>query len=68
MTGAIDGKPAEPAAWTFQRSDGGRSFYTSLGHKEDFQNPDFQRLLFNGMVWASGIETADFIRVEKVKP
>jgi type 1 glutamine amidotransferase/nicotinamidase-related amidase len=68
MTGAIDGKPAEPTAWTFQRNDGGRSFYTSLGHKEDFQNPDFQCLLFNGLVWASGIEKADFIRVEKVKP
>ncbi|MFN7289576.1 MAG: ThuA domain-containing protein [Pirellula sp.] len=68
MTGAIDGKPAEPTAWTFQRSNGGRSFYTSLGHKDDFQIPAFQRLLFNGLVWASGIEKADFIRPERVKP
>ena len=26
------------AAWTFQRSDGGRSFYTSLGFKTDFES------------------------------
>ena len=37
--------PAEPVAWTFQRSDGGRSFYTSLGHPQDFENPLFVCLL-----------------------
>ena len=62
MSGATDGKPAEPVAWTFERANGGRSFYTSLGHKDDFQNPAFQRLLFNALVWASGIENAEFVR------
>ncbi|MEQ1903152.1 MAG: ThuA domain-containing protein [Pirellulaceae bacterium] len=65
MSGAIDGKPAEPVAWTFERTNGGRSFYTSLGHKDDFQNPAFQRLLFNALVWASGIEKADFVIPKK---
>ena len=27
---------AEPVAWTFERADGGRSFYTSLGYETDF--------------------------------
>lgn len=67
MSGAIDGKPAEPVAWTFERASGGRSFYTSLGHKEDFQNPAFQRLLFNALVWASGVEKADFVIPKKDK-
>ncbi len=33
VQGEIEGKPIEPAAWTYKRADGGRSFYTSLGHK-----------------------------------
>jgi hypothetical protein len=53
MLGRIEGKPAEPAAWTFQRADGGRSFYTSLGHKSDFENPAFVRLLLNSIYWAT---------------
>ncbi|QDS93096.1 Trehalose utilization [Roseimaritima multifibrata] len=52
LNGKIEGKPAEPVAWTFTRADGGRSFYTSLGHKTDFQQPAFQRLLKNGIDWA----------------
>ena len=56
MTGAVNGAPAEPVAWTFTRGDGGRSFYTSLGHKADFQNPAFVRMLVNGLCWAAGIE------------
>jgi hypothetical protein len=43
MTGAIDGAPTEPVAWTFTRTDGGKSFYTSLGAKADFENPAFVR-------------------------
>ncbi|TWT57943.1 Trehalose utilization [Thalassoglobus neptunius] len=51
MTGAVEGEDPEPVAWTFQRADGGRSFYTSLGHVDDFQNPTFQQLLKNGIDW-----------------
>lgn len=56
MTGSIDGAPAEPVAWTFARADGGRSFYTSLGHPGDFENPAFVRLLVNALAWAAGVE------------
>jgi type 1 glutamine amidotransferase/nicotinamidase-related amidase len=55
LSGRIDGLPTEPVAWTFKRSDGGRSFYTSLGHPGDFENPSFVRLLVNGLNWAAGL-------------
>ncbi len=53
LQGEIAGKPVEPAAWTFTRADGGRSFYTSLGHTGDFENPAFNRLLVNALHWAA---------------
>ncbi len=55
LTGTVEGQPAEPIAWTFRRADGGRSFYTSLGHLDDFENVEFLRLLTNGLHWAAGI-------------
>ena len=55
-TGKADGHPAEPVAWTYQRPDGGRSFYTSLGHPRDFANRHFQQLLRNGIYWANGLD------------
>lgn len=58
LTGqTADGKSEiEPVAWTNQR-DNRRVFYTSLGSPEDFENPNFRRLLLNGILWALG----DFI-------
>ena len=57
VRGRVDGNPQqEPVAWTFARADGGRTFYTSLGHKDDFEQPAFQRLLLNGIYWAAGLE------------
>lgn len=53
LLGAIPGRPPEPIAWTFQRADGGQTFYTSLGHPDDFQNPAFIRLLVNAIAWAA---------------
>jgi type 1 glutamine amidotransferase len=41
LVGKAEGQPEEPAAWTFERQDGGRSFYTSLGHVDDFENARF---------------------------
>lgn len=41
----------EPVAWTFTRADGGRSFYTSLGHPDDFQRPEFTTLMTNALGW-----------------
>ncbi|MAX38743.1 isochorismatase family protein [Gimesia sp.] len=58
MTAEIPGKPVEPVAWTFQRKDGGKSFYTSLGHPGDFKQPEFVRLLTNGIYWAAGLDPA----------
>ena len=45
----------EPIAWTWTRPDGGKSFYTSLGHPGDFGVPAFRKLLKNGLDWAAGI-------------
>jgi hypothetical protein len=57
MMGRIEGDaPHEPVAWTNIRTNGGRVFYTSLGHRDDFKIPDFQRLLKNGIYWAAGLE------------
>lgn len=56
MRGRVEGiGQQEPVAWTFQRKDGGKTFYTSLGHKDDFEQPAFQRLLLNGIYWAAGL-------------
>jgi type 1 glutamine amidotransferase len=58
LTGTIPAQPnvsAEPVAWA--RVVGPkkmRVFYTSLGHWEDFKEPDFRRLLGNGIAWALG--------------
>jgi hypothetical protein len=35
----------EPVAWLFTRKDGGTSFYTSLGHADDFKGKEFPQLL-----------------------
>jgi nicotinamidase-related amidase/type 1 glutamine amidotransferase len=55
ITGEIEGASPEPMAWIFQRAGGGKSFYTSLGNAEDFENPAFQRLLYNAVYWAAGL-------------
>ncbi|MEZ6128286.1 MAG: ThuA domain-containing protein [Planctomycetaceae bacterium] len=47
LLGSIPNAAREPVAWFNKRSDGGTSFYTSLGHIEDFANVEFQKLLKN---------------------
>ncbi len=43
-----------PSVWT-QEFDGGRQWYTSLGHKkEDYQNPDYRRHVLGGIEWVVG--------------
>jgi nicotinamidase-related amidase/type 1 glutamine amidotransferase len=54
LMGTIPDKPSEPIAWTFRRADGGKSFYTSLGHPDDFAEPAFRKLLVNALRWATG--------------
>ena len=45
---------ALPLAWTLNE-DGGREFYTSLGHqKEHYQNPILYRHILGGILWAMG--------------
>ncbi len=42
-----------PIAW-YQEYDGGRSFYTALGHKEiHFRDPWFLKHIYGGIYWAA---------------
>lgn len=53
LIGTIADKPSEPVAWA--RTYGPRKariFYTSLGHPDDFKDPQFRRLLVNAIEWA----------------
>jgi type 1 glutamine amidotransferase len=43
----------DPITWT-RLHNGGRVFYTSLGHQQDFQEESFRRLLSNAIHWAAG--------------
>jgi type 1 glutamine amidotransferase len=49
--------PVEPLAWTrsYKSSTGktSRVFYTSLGNKDDFAQPAFQKLLTGAVKWGS---------------
>jgi type 1 glutamine amidotransferase len=45
-------KAIEPIAWT-RTFKGGRIFYTSLGHQQDFTEPSFLRLLGNAILWTA---------------
>ena len=51
LTGSIPGQKPEPVAWTNMYKQA-RIFYTSLGHPDDFGNPQFRRLLINAVFWA----------------
>lgn len=53
LMGRVQGHDPEPVAWTFTRKDGGRSFYTSLGHPDDFETPAFASMLKNAVDWAA---------------
>jgi nicotinamidase-related amidase/type 1 glutamine amidotransferase len=52
LTGSQQGR-SEPIAWT-RSYHGARVFYTSLGHKEDFKQPQFRRMLVNAVGWGMG--------------
>lgn len=54
MMGRVaDREPHEPVTWTYLTKQGGRVFYTSLGSPDDFQLPQFRRLLRNAVYWAA---------------
>ena len=54
LIGSIEGKPTEPVAWVNRSKFGGRVFYTSLGHRDDFKQSAFNQLLRNAITWAVG--------------
>lgn len=53
LIGSIPNQPPEPVAWTNSYGKS-RIFYTSLGHIDDFKDPQFNRLLGNAVLWALG--------------
>ncbi len=60
MMGRVNGRtPEEPVTWTFTRKDGGRSFYTSLGHADDLAIESVRRLIVNGIYWSAGLSIPD---------
>jgi type 1 glutamine amidotransferase len=65
LVGSVDGEAAQPVAWTFIRGDGGRTFYTSLGHPGDFKQVAFESLLSAGIHWACGLPMHSLEEIEK---
>jgi type 1 glutamine amidotransferase len=56
LFGSWADKPPEPVAWTtFYGPKKARIFYTSLGHPDDFKNPQFRRLLINAIRWGCNL-------------
>ena len=55
ITGSIPNEPAQPVATTFLRPDGGRSFYTAIGHEKDLALPQVTSLVVNAIYWAAGL-------------
>ena len=43
-----------PVAWTWVSASGARTFMTTMGHPEDFQQEAVQRVFFNAVHWALG--------------
>jgi type 1 glutamine amidotransferase len=62
-------RPNYPCTWA-QQYGKGRSFYTSMGHREDvWTNPIFQQVLVGGLKWAVGDVQADVTpNIDKVTP
>ncbi|MCW8131901.1 MAG: ThuA domain-containing protein [Planctomycetota bacterium] len=44
-----------PVAWTRQTKAGGRVFFTTLGHPNDFEQAPVRTLALNGLRWALGV-------------
>ncbi len=55
---------SHPVTW-YHEYEGGRSFYTALGHtSEIYSNPDFLKILENGITYAIGDEGIDFSKTK----
>ena len=55
LTGTIPDKKPEPVAWVNKTKYGGKAFYMSIAHPEDFEIPAQNRLLSNAIHWAVGL-------------
>jgi type 1 glutamine amidotransferase len=53
--------PAEdnPVAWAWVNRYGGRAFFTTLGHPEDFAEEGVQRVCINAVHWCVGLPVPD---------
>jgi nicotinamidase-related amidase len=52
LLGSVPDKEPEPVIYTnFAGPKKARAFYTSFGHPDDFKNPQFRKLLVNGIFW-----------------
>jgi nicotinamidase-related amidase/type 1 glutamine amidotransferase len=54
LMGSIPGQTPEAVAWVNATAKG-KVFYTSLGFREDFDNPQFVLLMHNAARWATGM-------------
>lgn len=64
MIGRVTGMDVEePVTWINTSIYGGRVFYTSLGHPDEFEMIAFNTLLTNGIFWALGMPSP---KAEKV--
>ena len=43
--------PDNPVAWTWINKHGGRAFFTTLGHPEDFKAAQLEQLVINAVHW-----------------
>jgi type 1 glutamine amidotransferase/nicotinamidase-related amidase len=64
LVGTIDNQKPEPIAWTHSYNKS-RVFYTSLGHKDDFQTPQFEKLMHNAARWATNMTIGEAPRPGK---
>jgi cytochrome c len=66
-TGGKNG-PKHPMSW-YQEFDGGRSFYTAMGHTDEtFSEPIFLNHLWAGIQYAAGGETPKGLDYSKARP
>jgi nicotinamidase-related amidase/type 1 glutamine amidotransferase len=55
LMGTIPNQKAEAVVWVNTYNKKGRVFYTSLGSREDFENPQFVLLMHNAARWTTGM-------------
>lgn len=48
-----------PVAWTWQSASGAKTFMTTMGHPEDFQQEGLQRVFINAVHWTLGRPVPD---------